>query len=188
MDTSIPTSPVPTRRRFIIDSPFQWKIIILVLTTSSIAIMLVLSEYYFYFGRQVSSNILDPRLFIEANRVLLVKLVVFFVALSMGVVLMSHRIAGPLYRLERVCQSVAKGDLSHRANWRRGDELQKLKTEFNLMLDSLHKNLGAYDQTVKETLSRVEELRKTEGLSAEAQQSLQTIQNELTKLTQFFTF
>ncbi|MBD3243546.1 MAG: hypothetical protein GF331_23350 [Chitinivibrionales bacterium] len=38
----------------------------------------------------------------------------------------SHKVAGPIYRLEKVCTALADGDYSQRVMLRKGDELQNL--------------------------------------------------------------
>ncbi len=38
----------------------------------------------------------------------------------------SHKVAGPIYRLEKVCTALAEGDYTQRVTLRKGDELQNL--------------------------------------------------------------
>lgn len=38
----------------------------------------------------------------------------------------SHKVAGPIYRLEKVCTALADGDYTQRVTLRKGDELQNL--------------------------------------------------------------
>lgn len=51
--------------------------------------------------------------------------------------LVSHKIAGPVYRLKKSMEQVSAGDLSLLIKLREGDELQELKDSFNEMVNSL---------------------------------------------------
>ncbi len=58
----------------------------------------------------------------------------------------SHKLAGPVYRVQLACQRVAKGDLTEKIYLRNGDQLTKLATEFNSMTVALHKFVKALKQ------------------------------------------
>jgi len=64
-------------------------------------------------------------------------MLVVFVLLALHSILVSHRIAGPLYRFRKVFGAVARGDLSVRANLRKGDYLGKESESLNEMIASL---------------------------------------------------
>ncbi len=49
--------------------------------------------------------------------------------------ILSHKMAGPVYRFEQTCKAIAKGDFSQRVHLRKGDRLQELQEEFNKMMD-----------------------------------------------------
>lgn len=59
----------------------------------------------------------------------------------------SHRIAGPLYRLEKDIAEVNNGNLNVEIRVRKKDELQDLARSLNLMLKSIRNTLA---ETVKE--------------------------------------
>ncbi len=54
---------------------------------------------------------------------------------------LTNRLAGPLYRLDRVVQAVAAGDLSQRILLRKGDELQDLAEQINASVDLFESTL-----------------------------------------------
>jgi methyl-accepting chemotaxis protein len=64
-------------------------------------------------------------------------MLIVFVLLALHSILVSHRIAGPLYRFRKVFGVVARGDLSVRANLRKGDYLGKESESLNEMIASL---------------------------------------------------
>lgn len=49
--------------------------------------------------------------------------------------IVSHKMAGPVYRFEQTCKAIAKGDFSQRVHLRQGDRLTDLQNEFNKMMD-----------------------------------------------------
>lgn len=58
--------------------------------------------------------------------------VLFVVIIS---AILSHKMAGPVYRFEQICKAIAKGDFSQRVHLRQGDRLTELQDEFNKMMD-----------------------------------------------------
>ncbi len=55
--------------------------------------------------------------------------------------IVSHRMAGPVYRFEQTCKEIAKGDFSQRVHLRKGDQLTELQQAFNTMMDEVEKRL-----------------------------------------------
>lgn len=71
---------------------------------------------------------------------------------------MSHRIAGPLYRLKTYFTELAKGDLSFEMRVRKGDELSDMVDEFNAMVRGLKKCVTADRQKVKDVKESIQEI------------------------------
>ena len=75
-------------------------------------------------------------------------LITFIVVIGMGIigmvvfVLLSHRIAGPLYRFEKTLEAIESGDLTTRISLRKKDEITELKSGLNAAIDSLDIRLG----------------------------------------------
>lgn len=57
-------------------------------------------------------------------------------------ILLSHRIAGPLYRFEKILGQVEGGDLTTRINLRKTDQLVELKESLNVFINSLDRRMG----------------------------------------------
>jgi len=55
----------------------------------------------------------------------------------------SHRMAGPIFKFEKSCATVAEGDLTHRVYLRQGDQLTDLQDQFNNMT-------GAFNEVTRE--------------------------------------
>ena len=72
---------------------------------------------------------------------LVLKQVLFTVLIFLPVVLagsvyLSHKIAGPAYRMEKDIKKITEGEFGLRIRIRKGDELQKLVNEINGMVES----------------------------------------------------
>ena len=63
------------------------------------------------------------------------KLIIYIVFVVLISAILSHKMAGPVYRFEQTCKAVAKGDFSQRVHLRKGDQLMELQEEFNKMMD-----------------------------------------------------
>ncbi len=55
--------------------------------------------------------------------------------------IISHKMAGPVYRFEQTCKEIAKGNFSQRVHLRKGDQLIELQDEFNHMMDVIEERL-----------------------------------------------
>ena len=75
--------------------------------------------------------------------IFLLKMAVYMVIVIIAALLVSHRMAGPIYKFEKSCATVASGDLTHRVYLRKGDQLIDLQEQFNNMT-------GAVNEVVKQ--------------------------------------
>lgn len=74
----------------------------------------------------------------------LVTFATFFVTMFV-----SHKIAGPLYRLEVGMASISKGNLTERINFRKKDQVTVMADNFNAMAESLCANIGELQSEVE---------------------------------------
>jgi putative methionine-R-sulfoxide reductase with GAF domain len=89
-------------------------------------------------------------------------------AASVGAVLLSRIISGPVVRLAGVAEEVGGGDLSARANIEARDEIGALAGSFNSMAEQLSALVGKLEQRVAERTRGIE-------LSADVSRRLSTI-------------
>jgi methyl-accepting chemotaxis protein len=73
-------------------------------------------------------------------------------------ILVTHKIAGPLFVMERAIKQVAAGDLSSRVRVRGSDELQEFHLSFNKMVDNMEGLLINLDKEYYHLSSYVTEL------------------------------
>jgi len=70
--------------------------------------------------------------------------------------LASHKIAGPLYRIEKDVGEVASGNLRQEFNLRQGDEIKPIAEGLNLMVHFLRDEMGAFKKRISELESSVD--------------------------------
>lgn len=85
-------------------------------------------------------------------------LAVVTVAIGVIAVFFSHKMAGPIYRLEKTFEAVASGDLTASANLRTGDQLTVLAEEVNAMVRSLNHSVRGCSDALAEIKRREAEV------------------------------
>jgi methyl-accepting chemotaxis protein len=63
------------------------------------------------------------------------KIAIYVLFVILVSAILSHKMAGPVYRFEQTCKAIAKGDFSQRVRLREGDQFTELQDEFNRMMD-----------------------------------------------------
>lgn len=159
--------PALLKRRYIVDQPFQYRLIRTLLAiwlAHSVFFTLVL--YFFYEGhlRQFYDLVPRPGLLplVPASTLFALSIgfifVFGFVVLLLVAVYMSNQIAGPLYRTKKGLDRVGRGEWSFHLQFRQGDFLRDVPAAFNNMLDSLRHQVEM----------DVEELRAIEALDEDS--------------------
>lgn len=70
------------------------------------------------------------------------KIVIYVVFVVLISAILSHKMAGPVYRFEQTCKAIAKGDFSQRVHLRKGDDLTDLQDQFNKMMDRVEAEIN----------------------------------------------
>jgi methyl-accepting chemotaxis protein len=177
------------RRVFLVKKEMQLKIIALVLGAVAAGVLLIGFDIYWTVGRDIVRDLMDPGLyglFKHAAVVTAVKMVFYFAAVAFVALLLSNKMAGPLYRFERSARTVAQGDLTHRVKLRRGDEMVGFQDEFNAMMQSLHEKVSKDAALASRVARQLDELTKAGGLSADGLRRLKEIQAEVEHITSGF--
>jgi methyl-accepting chemotaxis protein len=170
------------RRVFLVKRALQIKIILLVLGAVTIGVGLIGFDIYWTVGRDIVRDLMDPGLyglFKHAALVTAIKISFYLVGIAFLALLLSNKMAGPVYRFEKSARSIAGGDLTHRVRLRTGDELIDLQNEFNAMLESLHQK-ASQDAALAARISRqMDDLSKASNLPPEALQRLSEMKTEV---------
>lgn len=120
--------------------------------------------------REVFKDILDAN-----NKKILAKLLFLCVLIAWGSIYLSHKIAGPLYRIHWGLEQLHQGLLDTRITLRQGDEAQFMATQFNDAAENIDmtvariKNIIANNETNPERLAArlKEELAKIKTSAAQ---------------------
>ena len=89
-------------------------------------------------------------------------------------IFVSHKIAGPLYRLDKDVQEVASGNLNMVFRLRAGDEIKPLVTSLNNMVGALHSGIS-------EAKKNFDDIGSSANLSAEAKEKIKRARESLEK-------
>lgn len=83
--------------------------------------------------------------------------------ISLHSIVISHRIAGPLYRFRKVFEAVEQGDMTIRAVIRKKDYLGREADSLNQMIDGLQGRLRSIDDSIGEVRSACSRLEAVLG-------------------------
>lgn len=163
------------RKKILINKKFQFKYAAMIVGT--LFVMVALVEWDIFYTMK---TILPKVFFMEEIRqdltafhlLLAIKSFVFMVLVAFISVYFSHRIAGPIYRLEKdLLHMVNEGDLTKQFRLREKDELKELAEALNTMTANLRTKLLSDEQFREEARIKISEilkiLREKETISAE---------------------
>lgn len=169
------------RRIFLINKPFQLRFSFYVVSwiaALSLVYPLLIRELYNWFFRYLSVDPHGPMIpaIAQARKEMMLWLaflqVTFVVMTFLLSILLSHRIAGPLYKLAQAMNEVAHGKLP-RITFRKADHFKELAAGFNRMAESIHDTTTAAETHIRKAMDRTTD----EGARKELESALQTLKN-----------
>ena len=78
----------------------------------------------------------------------------------------SHRIAGPIYKIEKSIDEIARGNLALKIKLRKGDEFQDLADIMNVMTENVNATVASSKEAVLEIKQGLDELKKLASLES----------------------
>jgi len=132
------------RRRYIVKKEFQLRYVGLILAI--VLVSALISGYTIYYNSWVLLGDKLANVYPQGRLVHMLRSVTGKLALNMALVailcagigvIASHRIAGPIDKMKRFIDDVAKGDYSRRLRLRKKDELKDLAESLNRLVDRL---------------------------------------------------
>lgn len=84
------------------------------------------------------------------NKSLAPKIAILVIIVFIGGILVSHRIAGPMYRFERSAEAIRNGDLSVNFNIRKTDEMKDAALTLEEMVESLRRDISDMKKLAEE--------------------------------------
>lgn len=139
------------RRNYFIKKGFQLNFVYKFILLLLIEALLIAGLFMYISTDTLTTGYADSRLTIDRTwKFFLVPSlhIVLIVAIGTALIglflfiLLSHRIAGPLYRFEADLKVMASGDLTKRINVRKTDQLSALKDDLNDFVGGIDKSLG----------------------------------------------
>lgn len=134
------------RKIYLINKPFQYSFIIFSCTVS----LLSLCTFYFailYFfwsfeQRGINLGIPPEHIFfryiaeekIAMNNIFIVASIIVLAITTLGALVLSHRVAGPLYRLRQHLHQISSMQTLKTVKFRRGDFFRELEESFNFFI------------------------------------------------------
>ncbi|MBU4311844.1 MAG: HAMP domain-containing protein [Candidatus Omnitrophica bacterium] len=145
----MPAKPMFRRKQYIVKKGMQFRYIGivfgLVILASIITGYTVFATGWTLLGEKLASVYPQGRLMfvIKATNVALIRNLLFISpALFILPLLFSHRIAGPVYRIEKSILDITKGDLALKIKLRKGDELTDLAEIINSMTENIRTTIA----------------------------------------------
>lgn len=77
----------------------------------------------------------------RTNQRLAWKVILLVIVITIGTIFVTHRIAGPLYRIDQCLKKITEGDLSVRGHLRKGDQAVEIIQSFNTMAEGLEDSI-----------------------------------------------
>lgn len=185
------------RSNYFIDKDFQTKFI---LKFSLLVIgggLLTIGVLYFLAMRSTSVSIVNSRVVVRTTADFILPVLIQTVAVvtiliglaAAGVTLLvSHKIAGPLYRFKKVMEELEGGNLASEFRIRHLDQLQNLAGAFNSMIRKTRAEVNSMKEnfiSLKEKLDSISDQEISEHKRA-ALSELKKISGELNKIIQHF--
>lgn len=137
------------RKKYFVKQKLQFKYLAFVFLAMLIPTVICCGALYYLIWQTIAAEIAIPEALEEhvipalreVNIILLVIIPLIFFIMLLIAFYISHKIAGPVYRVEKELEEIIKGDYSRRIKLRANDELKELAEGINQLLDHFEKNI-----------------------------------------------
>lgn len=182
------------RKQYFIATRFQLKYVGLILAlmflTAAFCSYIVYYTSMLSMGEKLASVYPQGRLISIVKAVnfrILVSLILITPLVAMIGIFLSHRIAGPIFRMEKFLNGVAAGVLTERLILRKKDELMNLANGINNVVDSVKDSVLKEKECVQKASIEANKLKmiiESNKIDKDvARDLIDKIQNEMLKLT-----
>lgn len=175
------------KKKFQLDFSIKFLIIIVIEAILAIGLFLYLSKGTLttgYFGSELkiarTYDFFLPTLLFS-------NLIIVGVTGVIGVVVLiflSHRLAGPLYRFERVLSDLSKGDLTQRFKLREKDEFVELQNSINELTNAMDGNVGNIKAGIGEISKLLSQMQTVAAANPSAEKDIERLLIETSKKLQ----
>ena len=174
------------RRNYFIKKGFQANFAIRFVILILLEAALIAGLFIYISGDTLTTGYADSILKIERTTnyfmlpmilVILISVVGVGLAGMIVFIVLSHRIAGPLYRFESDLRDVGYGDLTRRINLRRSDQLTDIKEALNSMISTFDERMARLKALIMELKTLAESGEQFN--SARVQTAINKLKDEL---------
>ena len=155
------------RTQYFIAKKFQLKYVGMILLLVSLTA--VMCSYVIYYTMMLTMGDKLANVYPQGRLISIVNMVNFRILMSILLVAplvviigiyASHKIAGPIYRIEKFLGSMANGDISLPLTLRRNDELMSLASGINRVIDSVKESVNKERTALGNISMSMDNLRK----------------------------
>lgn len=180
----------PKRRNYFINKAFQTEFILKFCTVVALGCIVFGLMLYMFSSSTLTTSFENSRLVVKSTADYLLPGLLFggvtvglltAIVTSIVVLLMTHRVAGPMYRFEKCAQKVGSGDLSPDLSIRKKDQFQSLVGAFNKMTNDLNAGLLEVIGVSEKLDSLIEELSDSSDNEILLKEDIKKILTELKK-------
>lgn len=182
------------RRQYIVDKKFQYKYLFNILIMTFFTIIIVTLAIFFVLWEKIIKEffyIPDAAkklgdIFVSTSQILVLPVIILLLIFSIIAILFSHKIAGPIYRVEKIAEELKKGNLNIKVQFRKGDELHHLAEALNNMISGI-KNMILSDKKIINNLVSVvsklqNDIKRSRGLKKGVKFTIKKLNTIVTQL------
>lgn len=178
------------RKQFIVARKFQLKytgvILLLMFITAGFCAYIVYYTTMIIFGEKLANVYPQGHLVSMVRTVnlrILVAMVVASPLIGFLAIFLSHKIAGPIYRIERVLGEMAKGNFSIHITLRKGDEMVSLADSINRLTSSMSACIKSEKVRLESVVKELEILKRSSAspLLEKIEQEIKLLEKDLEK-------
>lgn len=178
----------PKRKYYLVEGWYQIKYsLVIIIAMIFAALVIIVSTFWTLYpvmDKEFSGAITESQAFTVGWDVIKGYLfrfsILLVIALFAGIYL-SHKIIGPIHRLESAVKKMGEGDLSQHIFLRRGDEFTKLSQHLNMLIEKIRQLIMDNKKGLEEIL---EQLKKIEAENKKAPLSQESLSQYLINITE----
>jgi len=151
------------RKSVLVENKIQFKYMLLVFSAIGLTALTVgISNFYIIKSvNQLFTWSFELQTIISKLNQMMIGQVLVLIVIGVGTsMILSHKIAGPIYRFRKSMAIISQGDFSHRISLRKHDEMQDLAQLFNQVVAKFERKDALLEKVRKLSLETVRELEK----------------------------
>jgi methyl-accepting chemotaxis protein len=176
------------RRKYFIKDVSQMRLIMKVYFILLFTMFISNTIFYFIGNKELTESYFQAHLAIRQTMDILLPAIIIVSALGLLsafviVLLFTHRIVGPVYRMRLLANKIKDGDFTTKVSFRAKDELKELEGIMNDTLEKLGNKVSEVQKELDDIISSLTDLSKN-SLKSEVNYKIKGILNKLKSLNE----